>query len=120
MGAGQAQGQQADANFGPGAADAFRRALDVLHPGQDDRFGGAASELQQALQSGDLSSLRAAAQALEGLVRDRIANPQQAGGLRAAIAVLKNKIAGLSAASGQTDSFDTGSGGTSWQQFSGT
>lgn len=112
------QRQFADARFGPGAGDAFKQALDTLRPGQDARFGDAATKLQNAIQGGDLGSLQAAAQALEGLVKDKIANPQQAGGIHNAIAVLKQKIGALLAA-GQGDSFSAGGAQPSWAKFGG-
>ncbi len=102
----------ADATFGAGAGDTFKQGFDTLATGGDSRFANAAGKLEKALQSGDLSSLKDAAQALEGLVKDKVANPAQAGGLAGTIAALKAKIGTLSAAAGQTDSFQASTSST--------
>lgn len=101
--------QAADAAFGPGAGDAFKQAFDTLATGGNSKFANAAGMLETALKSGDITSLKNAAQTLEGLVKDKVANPEQAGGISSAIALLKSKIGALSEASGQTDSFEAAS-----------
>jgi hypothetical protein len=85
--------KDADAKFGAGAHVEFKKAVDALNGSGDQIQNDVAKVLETAVQKADSESMKAAAQSLEGLLKDGRVTREVGEQLISSLGLLKSKIA---------------------------